>query len=37
METMHGDDIDPAFIDYGDIIRPGVTIRNDVMIPHLYK
>lgn len=37
METLGGDDIDPAFIDYGDIIRPGVTIRNDVMLQHLYK
>lgn len=37
METLEGNDIDPAFIDLGDVLTHGVTISNDVMLPRNYK
>ena len=37
METLGGNEIDPAFIDHGDFIASGVTITNNVMLSHIYK
>lgn len=37
METLGGNDIDPAFIDLGGFLTQGVTISNDVTLPHNYK
>lgn len=37
METLGGNDIDPAFIDLGDFLTHGVTISNNVMLQHIYK